>query len=105
MAAGCKFYQLRTIFGRTLLEKKRFKNYIKDRQEILRQKMLIHKMILSDENMHPIAVQIPYKEWLQIEMALSKAKTKNSKLAQFYGTIKLSEDPLIYQEKIRKEWE
>ncbi len=29
--------------------------------------MLIHKMILSDENMRPIAVQIPYKEWLELK--------------------------------------
>lgn len=34
--------------------------------------MQIHKMILTDENMRPVAVQIPYKEWLEIETVIGK---------------------------------
>ena len=67
--------------------------------------MLIHKMILTDENMHPVAVQIPYKEWLEIEIAMSNKKIKKSQIAHLSGTIKLSEDPLQYQRNIRDEWQ
>lgn len=67
--------------------------------------MLIHKMILTDENMHPVAVQIPYKEWLEIEIAIKNTKIKKSHIAHLSGTIKLSEDPLKYQQNIRNEWQ
>lgn len=67
--------------------------------------MLIHKMILTDENMHPVAVQIPYKEWLEIEIAISNKKVKKSHIAHLSGTIELSVDPLQYQQNIRDEWQ
>lgn len=67
--------------------------------------MQIHKMILSDENMKPVAVQIPYKEWLEIELAISKVQTKKSHISHLYGSIKLSKDPLQYQRDIRSEWQ
>ena len=67
--------------------------------------MLIHKMILTDENMRPIAVQIPYKEWLEIERAIGPTKIKKSRIAHLSGTINLSEDPLEFQRNIRDEWQ
>lgn len=67
--------------------------------------MLIHKMILTDENMNPVAVQIPYKEWLQIEVAISNKKTYKSHISHLSGSIKLSEDPLQYQQNVRNEWQ
>lgn len=66
--------------------------------------MLIHKMILTDENQCPVAVQIPYKEWLEIEIALSTKNIKKSNIAYLFGAIKLSEDPLQFQKNIRNEW-
>jgi hypothetical protein len=69
------------------------------------ERMLIHKMILTDENMHPVAVQIPYKEWLEIELLMSKMQIKKSRIAHLSGTIKLTEDPLQYQRNIRDEWQ
>ena len=66
--------------------------------------MTIHKMILTDENMKPVAVQIPYTEWLQIELLLGKKKKKKVHLSHLSGTIKLSEDPVQYQRRARNEW-
>ncbi len=68
---------------------------------------VIHKKIVTDETMHPVAVQIDYSDWLKIEkkLGLKKAVTKkSSSLSQFSGKIKLKEDPLKYQKKIREEW-
>lgn len=67
--------------------------------------MLIHKMILTDENMRPVAVQIPYNEWLEIEIAINEKRNKKSHIAHLSGTIKLPEDPVKYQRKIREEWQ
>jgi hypothetical protein len=66
--------------------------------------MQIHKMLLTDENMRPIAVQIPYNEWLEIELVIGKKVQKKGHIAHLAGSIKLSEDPLIYQKRIRNEW-
>lgn len=67
----------------------------------------IHKKILSDEKMHPIAVQIDYKDWLKIEKDLQFLHTKKKKIhmTDYFNTIELTEDPLKYQKKIRDEWE
>jgi hypothetical protein len=62
-------------------------------------------MILTDENMHPVAVQIPYKEWLEIELAIGLRKKKKSNIARFSGSLKLPEDPMKYQKRIRSEWQ
>jgi len=67
--------------------------------------MQIHKMILTDENMHPVAVQIPYKEWLEIELFIGKNTKKKSQISHLSGTLKLSEDPLKYQRRVREEWQ
>lgn len=67
----------------------------------------IHKKIVTDETMHPVAVQIDYADWLEIEKLLrvKKAIKKIAHLSHFAGTIKLTEDPLEYQSRIRGEWE
>lgn len=65
----------------------------------------IHPKIVTDEKMHPIAVQIDYADWLEIQKILNQTKSKITKqLAKYAGTIDLSEDPLEYQKKIRDEW-
>ena len=61
--------------------------------------MLIHKMILTDESMRPIAVQIPYNEWLEIELVIKNQTPKKSHISHLSGTIKLSEDPVEYQQE------
>jgi hypothetical protein len=35
--------------------------------------LTIHKKILTDEAMRPLAVQIDYQDWLEIERRLTKA--------------------------------
>lgn len=62
-------------------------------------------MLLTDENMQPVAVQIPYKEWLEIEIVIGKSGQKKGQISHLAGTIKLSEDPLNYQKRVRNEWE
>jgi hypothetical protein len=66
----------------------------------------IHHKIVTDEQMHPIAVQIDYADWLKIQKILQQAKPQAKvNLEKYAGTIKLNEDPLEYQKKIRDEWE
>lgn len=67
--------------------------------------MVIHKMLLTDENMQPIAVQIPYAEWLEIELLLGQKKTGKGNLNELSGTISINEDPVLYQRRIRDEWQ
>ena len=65
----------------------------------------IHPKIVTDEKMHPIAVQIDYADWIEIQKILKQTKSKMSKkLSKYEGSIDLTEDPLAYQNKIRNEW-
>lgn len=67
---------------------------------------LIHPKIVTDERMHPIAVQIDYADWLKIQKIIAHEKQKKKKkLEKYKGTIHLTEDPLGYQKRIRNEWE
>lgn len=67
---------------------------------------LIRKNVIFDESQRPIAVQIDYADWLEIEQSLhltsDEAKTMNP--SQFTGAISLTEDPLAYQSRVRGEW-
>ncbi len=65
--------------------------------------MAIKKKILTDENNQPVAVQIDYKDWLKFEKILEKS-IKQKDLSEFSGKISLSVDPIIFQKKIREEW-
>ena len=65
----------------------------------------IHPRLVTDEKMHPIAVQIDYADWLEIQKILPRTKSKNkTNLEKYAGSIKLKEDSLKYQKRIRKEW-
>ncbi|MGD1803819.1 hypothetical protein ACP6PL_00010 [Dapis sp. BLCC M126] len=65
------------------------------------------KKIVTDETMRPVAVLIYYEDWQEIEklLAIAQLKTEEQKvdLAKYAGTIKLSIDPLEYQQQIRDE--
>ncbi|MCC6124762.1 MAG: hypothetical protein IT426_07370 [Pirellulales bacterium] len=67
----------------------------------------IHKRILVDEAQRPIAVQVDYDDWLEIERQLhiTPETLAETDLSQFSGVIALSEDPLEYQRKMREEWQ
>ncbi len=66
----------------------------------------IRKTILKDNAEKPIAVQIEYSDWLEIERTLNLEGEQplNSDLAGYEGVITLTEDPLGYQSGIRQEW-
>jgi hypothetical protein len=68
--------------------------------------MQFHPKIVTDEKMHPIAVQIDYNDWLKIQSLLEKFEPKEKKrLDKYAGSIKLNEDPLNYQKRMRNEWD
>jgi hypothetical protein len=66
----------------------------------------IRKKILTDNAEKPIAVQIDYTDWLEIERSLNLhgEETSNTDLSSYEGVITLTEDPLGYQSRIRQEW-
>jgi hypothetical protein len=66
----------------------------------------IRKKILTDETKRPVAVQIDYSDWLEIERSLDlrDVETRNTDLSAYAGVITLKEDPLQYQSRIRQEW-
>lgn len=66
----------------------------------------LQKKIVTDESLKPIAVQINYADWLKIEdlLNLKQKVSKTVDLSSYSGSIKLTEDPLEYQKRIRSEW-
>jgi hypothetical protein len=66
----------------------------------------IKKKILTDKAERPIAVQIDYTDWLEIERTLNLGGEHSGKidLSNHEGVITLTEDPLGYQSRIRQEW-
>lgn len=66
----------------------------------------IRKRIVTDEQAQPVAVQIDYADWLQIEkeLGLRNGGAPSVALEHFRGAIRLSEDPVAYQDRIRGEW-
>jgi len=66
----------------------------------------IKKKILTDNAERPIAVQIDYTDWLEIErtLILEGDQPGNTDLSIYEGVITLTEDPLGYQSRIRQEW-
>jgi hypothetical protein len=73
----------------------------------------IHKKIVMDEAQNPVAVQIDYEDWLEIERLLETREAEKSKagrsrfqelLEKTRGTWK-GGDGLEYQIRIREEWD
>ncbi|MGH7812484.1 MAG: hypothetical protein ACREQI_00575 [Candidatus Binataceae bacterium] len=66
----------------------------------------IHKKIVVDEAARPVAVQIDYREWLKIEQTLnpSRRRAQPADLSRHAGSIRLTKDPLAYQNRLRGEW-
>jgi hypothetical protein len=67
---------------------------------------VIHKKIVTDEDMRPVAVQIDYADWLEIErlLQLRVEDSDTTDLSRYSGLVRLSEDPLDYQARVRGEW-
>lgn len=66
----------------------------------------IRRKILTDETERPVAVQIDYSDWLEIERSLNLRDEEpcNTDLSAYSGVILLTEEPLAYQSRIRQEW-
>lgn len=63
------------------------------------------KKIVTDESMRPVAVLIDYQDWQKIEQLLEAYQLKAEfNFNKYAGVIKLTEDPLQYQQKTRDEW-
>ncbi len=67
----------------------------------------IRKKIVTDEAHQPVAVQIDYDDWLEIEKLLNLQPEKEllTDLSEFRGVLKLNEDALEYQRRTRAEWD
>ena len=57
----------------------------------------IRKKIVVDESNRPIAVQIAYEDWLEIEHLLKPSIRGAEPMHEYAGTIHLGEDPLQYK--------
>ena len=67
----------------------------------------IRKKTVLDEENHVVAVQIDYQDWLEIErqLGITSETPRHVDLSRFAGTIRITEDPLEYQRRIRAEWD
>lgn len=65
-----------------------------------------HKHILTDEQRRPVAVQVRYEDWLEIERLLEQVpqQMSGSRLMRHAGKLNLDQDPLAFQHEIRGEW-
>lgn len=66
----------------------------------------IHKKLVTDERMRPVAVQIGYEDWIEIEreLRLMGATQSASNLSRYSGILKLRGEPLQFQQGVRGEW-
>ena len=66
----------------------------------------IKRQIVTDESMQPVAVLIDYADWERIERLLEEktADMPNGSLEIYGGILDLTEDPLEYQQRVRREW-
>ncbi len=67
----------------------------------------IKRKIVTDESMRPVAVMIDYEDWEKIEQLILKQEnqSQSSSLEHYAGVLKLAEDPVAYQQRLRGEWE
>lgn len=67
----------------------------------------IQKKIITDEAETPVAVQIDYADWLEIERYLELGEghpRQETDLSRYSEVISLTEDPLDYQGRLRGDW-
>ena len=67
----------------------------------------IRKRILKDADQRPVAVEIQYSDWLEVERLLNSrysGSPRPTDLSRHRGVIALTEDPAKYQSRLRQEW-
>ena len=69
--------------------------------------LMIHKKVLLDDAMNPVAVQIDYTDWVDIakRLEIEPKSGESTSLQQFEGAISMTEDPLAFQARMREEWQ
>lgn len=70
----------------------------------------IHKKIITDDQKRPVAVQIEYADWVEIEKQLSQSQSPATDahptdLSSFVGTMRWGQDGVDYQRRVREEWD
>ena len=70
----------------------------------------LRKKVITDDQMRPVAVQIDYADWVEIERQLSESEspgrdTRPIDLSPFSGTLRWGEDGVAYQRRVREEWD
>jgi len=68
---------------------------------------LAPRRIILDEANNPVAVEIAYEDWLQIEAmvgAQDQPEVEPVDLSKFAGTVPFDEDGVAYQRRLREEW-
>ena len=68
-----------------------------------------HKKIVTDDANRPVAVQIDYADWVEIERALGLHENGSTPalagdINRFAGSLALPVEPLEYQARARGEW-
>lgn len=65
-----------------------------------------NKTIITDDQQRPIAVQVDYATWLEIERILQERRgvQPGTDLNRLAGKLRLDEDPLLKQRRLRDEW-
>ena len=66
----------------------------------------IQKHFVTDEHNRPIAVQVRYEDWLEIEKLLDTQEEPGATtdIMRHAGVLTLTQDPLEYQQEVRGEW-
>ena len=66
----------------------------------------IKRKIVTDETKRPVAVMIDYEDWEKIEKLSQEQElaASTSAIARFAGVLRLTEEPLAYQHRVRQEW-
>lgn len=66
----------------------------------------IRKQIATDEANRPVAVQVSYETWLEIErqLGLLDEPPASEDLGRFAGVLGRRLDPLAHQRIVRREW-
>ena len=69
--------------------------------------LTIHKKVLLDDAMNPVAVQIDYADWVDIakRLGIEPKRGESTSLQRFEGAISMTEDPLAFQARMREEWQ
>lgn len=68
----------------------------------------IRRRLVTDEQMRPVAVQIAYEDWIEIERALAQVPLPSDDfdaLLERSRGIWTQGDGLAYQQRLREEWE